>query len=64
MAHHAGRDEGAIRERDALKRELQAAHEARDAAEVLDAVRNIEPDSEIDDTAIESLNDVFRTAFP
>ncbi len=40
--------EGAIRERDALKRELQAAHEARDAADVLDAVRSIEPDTEID----------------
>ena len=40
--------EGAIRERDALKRELQAAHEARDAAEELDAVRKTQPDIEID----------------
>ena len=35
-----------IRERDAARRELQAAHEARDAAEVLEAARHPERDIE------------------
>jgi hypothetical protein len=37
-----------IRERDALQRELRAAHDARDAAEAREAVRNISPNTDID----------------
>ena len=43
------RAEDAVRERDLVLRQMQAAHEARDAAEVLEAARHDHPDTETDD---------------